>query len=145
MKIFVSQIYIEAGIAFSFSHHFQVWISDQFTSRVKPSKEFIEVYGEDYNIIFRMSAKTKITRPQIKGPSVFKKTKDVEYAIFLPHGGGKDDDTKCHEKALDYLFESIVSILESLGIDATNVVRDSFDLIGQIIANPAMLNARKSI
>lgn len=139
MKVFVSQIYIEVDASYPFSHDFQKWISQELTKRIKPSAQFVERYSEDYNLIFNMSAKLNISAPEIRGPSVFRKTSDVEFTIFLPHEGRTHNEPSGYERPLEILFSCITSVLKSLGMDASEVVKDSPALIKQIISNPAMI------
>jgi len=140
MKIVVSQIYIEAGVTYPFSHIFQKWLSDELTKRVQPSPAFVGVYSEVSKLICRMSAKSTITEPSIRGPTVFKRVKDVEFTIFLPHDGHPPKGLDDLRRPLKLLLESIVAVLQSLGLDASQVVKDSPDLIEHIISNPAMIS-----
>ena len=50
MNVYVSQIYIQAGVNFPFSHHFQLHLSQELTKRVEPSALFINTYGEDSDL-----------------------------------------------------------------------------------------------
>src|SRR5580704_1479285 len=84
MKVYFSQIYIKPGVSFPFSHHFQVHLSNVITDLVVPSPSFVEKYGDDFDIVFRISAKREIRDNEIKGPTVFNKEKDIEYTVFLP-------------------------------------------------------------
>ena len=84
MKIYIAQFYLEAGVAYSLSYCFQSFLGDELSGRVDLSKQFIEKYGEDYELMFRVSAKSSLAEPEVKGPTVFKDDKDIEYSIFLP-------------------------------------------------------------
>src|SRR5947207_12558625 len=92
MKIFVGQIYIEPGASYPFSHQFQTWLGEELTNRVQPSQQFLRAYPDGFDLIFRVSAKSKINKPEIKGPTVFKRGKDVEFTVFLPHDGREPSD-----------------------------------------------------
>jgi hypothetical protein len=139
MKIFVGQIYIEPGINYPFSLIFQKWLSQKLTELVQPSAKFLKTYSIDYNLIFRISAKTKIHEPEIKGPTVFKRDKNVEFTIFLPHNGieacGQNESTR----ALNFLMDGVVTVLQSLDIDAARVVENSSMLIEHICSEPTMI------
>src|ERR1700733_5134476 len=84
MNIWVSQIYVTPGVRFPFSWRMQVRLSDKLTSLVGPSPEFQARYGGGYEVGVNLSAKTGIDANVIAGPTVFKKTKSVEYTLFLP-------------------------------------------------------------
>jgi hypothetical protein len=85
MNIFFGQIYIEPGITFPFSHKFQKLISEEVTKNTSPSAYFKNLYGGDWDLIFRISAKQEIDNLEIRGPTKFKKDCDVEYTLFLPY------------------------------------------------------------
>lgn len=138
MKIFVGQIYIQAGVRFPFSHIFQHFISDALSSRVKSSALFDKKY-QDFAITFNMSAKKNLVTPEIRGPQVFKSTKDVEYFIYLPF---REWDPACPnslERPLEFLFASIVQVLRGWGMDTAVIERDSEEMISYIVAHREML------
>ena len=84
MQVFFGQIYIKPGISFGFSHRFQTYLGQKVSALVSPSREFTERYGSDWELMFRISAKEGITENELRGPTVFRKDKDVEFTIFLP-------------------------------------------------------------
>jgi len=84
MKVWFGQVYIEPGVNFPFSHHFQRRLSQEVTALTKPSREFIKKHGEDFELMFNVSAKQALQDNEIRGPAVFRKTKDLEYTVFLP-------------------------------------------------------------
>ena len=145
MKIFVGQIYIEPGVAYPFSHHFQIWISEELTKRIRPSTKFINAYSDDYNLIFNLSAKSKILEPEIKGPTVFKDDKDVEFTIFLPYEIFELPEKDEYEQPLILLFSCIVQVLQSLGMDVSRLERDAASLIKQARSDPSMIAVRKPL
>ena len=69
MKIGVSQVYIEVGVNFTFSHLWQIWISEQLSSLTLPSAKFLAKYGDDFELIIRISAKKKLINNEIRGVS----------------------------------------------------------------------------
>lgn len=141
MKVFLSQIYIEPGISYPFSYRFQQWISVELSKRVAASPKFIEAYSHDFNLVFNMSAKSSLRNPEIKGPTVFQGTKDVEFTIFLPFHKIKHTRIDV-EKVLELLFDSIINVVEGLEIDALRLKQDSNLLIQTAIAQPCMLREK---
>ena len=85
MNISVGQIYIEPGVNFPFSHLMQVWLGQQLSALASPTADFVNAYGIDFSLVIRISARKSLKANEIKGPTVFKRTKDVEYTIFLPY------------------------------------------------------------
>ncbi|HEV3081480.1 MAG TPA: hypothetical protein VGY66_17000 [Gemmataceae bacterium] len=137
MKVNFGQIYIEPGVNFPFSHHFQRLLSEAMTSLVTPSPEFIRKYGADFELMFNISAKRNMQDNEIKGPTVFKKTKDVEYSVFLPFDV-INRSSEVPRAALSFLFRGACSVFESLGIDTVKILEKQESLIEQVCSDPMM-------
>lgn len=133
MNVYVSQIYIQVGVSFPFSHHFQIYLSQELTKRVKPSDLFINKYGEDFSLMFRMSAKAELTVPEIKGPTVYRKDRDVEFSIFLTYDKQENQGPTEYRQALGELMDQIVIVLERLEIDTAELRLDAHALIESIL------------
>jgi hypothetical protein len=130
---------MEAGANFPFTYIFQHYISDQIEALISPSDRFIELYGGGYEITFLLSAKKTTRDNQILGPTVYKKTKDVEYSIFLPYRVIKKNPDVL-PTALRYLIKGICSVLESLEIDTTKIKKTQEAMIKHICSTPSMLD-----
>jgi len=141
MNVFVSQIYIEPGVNFPFSSAFQRWISGEFSKLVSLSETFIKTYSEDFKLIFRLSAKPNITESQIRGPTVFKKTKDVEFTIFLPYYTGRYGTRESYRQPLSDFLESSVVVFETLGIDGSKITEKSAEIIDHILSDDTMFKS----
>ena len=137
MNIYISQIYIQPGVSYPFSYRFQKFMSEAVTERVSPSEKFVTRYGEDFDLIFRMSAKSEIAETEIKGPTVFKRDKDVEYSIFIPFRGNESDPKTLHDVVIT-LLNGIVSVLNGLGFDTTTLLDESEALANHIIEDESM-------
>jgi len=137
MNIYVSQIYQEAGVNYPFTHRFQQFISKAITERIVESERFAAQYGKDFDLIFRMSAKSDIAETEIKGPTVFKKDNDVEYTIFLPFRGDGYDSTSLYE-VVKLLLSGIVHVLDELGFDSARVSDNADEIARHAIETPAM-------
>ena len=137
MHIYFSQIYIQEGISFPFSHIFQKYLSEKITSLVECSDKFTKLYGSDWDVIFRISAKKEIDETEIKGPTLFKKDKDIEYTIFLPYRKiTKEKDI--YKAALNDVITSVSGILESLGFSTSEIIASKSRLISEIHSNKEM-------
>jgi hypothetical protein len=122
MLVHFGQIYIEADARFPFSHHFQHRISEVVSKLVKPSATFTRKYGADFNLTFNVSAKRGLQDNEIRGPAVFKKTKDVENTIFLPFDViTRHSDAPRH--ALRFLLKGACDVFDMLEIDKAKVVK----------------------
>ncbi|MCA9195620.1 MAG: hypothetical protein KDB03_27800 [Planctomycetales bacterium] len=137
MNIYVAQIYPEAGVNYPFTHQFQQFMSKTLTDSVPKSEAFAEKYGGDFDLMFRMSAKSGIEQPEIKGPTVFKRDKDVEYTIFLPFRGS-DYDSNVLRHAVTELLDGIVRVLSELGFDTTSVSQGSRQWVEHVIGDSRM-------
>lgn len=143
MEIHFGQIYITPGATFPFSWQFQGRISEELTALVSPSPKFKEKYGSEFNLIFNISAKKQIQENEIRGPTVFKKDKDVEYSIFLPFDVIKQNSDVLRT-ALQYLLRGVCDVFALLGIDATKVVQKEEAIIENICSDPTMFEREES-
>lgn len=137
MNVYFGQIYIEPGASFPFSHHFQRRLSEEITALVAPSLQFVENYGCDFKLMFNVSAKKSIRDNEIRGPAVYKKTRSVEYTVFLPYDVIMSD-SEVAQSALKYLLHGLYFVFESLNIDTAKVVERQSVLIEHICTDPQM-------
>jgi len=141
MSIYVSQIYPEAGVSYPFNHRFQKYLSDLVSAKVGTSKKFADMYGPEYDLIFRMSAKEGLAKPEIKGPTVFKRDKDVEYTVFLPFDRSVEMDAKTLSRALDFLLSSMIEILKELEMTTTGLSEELSAIVDRILGDAKMIDA----
>ena len=139
MKIYFGQIYIQVGINFPFNYLFQIFLGEKITELVKPSLKFIKRFAEDYSLMFRVSAKKELAENEIKGPSVYKKNKDVEFSIFLPYSVIMKHEEPNRE-ALNYLFKGIYEVLEKYEIDVLVLKSEQNQIIDKIMSSPEMFS-----
>jgi hypothetical protein len=133
MKVYFGQIYIEVGVSYGFSHYFQQWFGEQVSALVKSTERFETKYP-DYEVMIRISAKSNITKAEVKGPTIFKKDKDVEFTIFLPFDPSHKDSLP-----LIPLIEGTINALETLGVDCSKLRLQKEVMISEIINNPLMI------
>ena len=138
MNIYVSQIYSEAGVAFPFKQRFQKFLSDKVSESVGVSETFVNRFGSDFDLIFRMSAKQGIVTPEIKGPTVFKRDQDVEFTIFLPFDRAIPMSTTLLSRALSLLISSMTSVLDEQGMDTTSLTKQSESIINGVLEGVGM-------
>lgn len=141
MKVAFSQVYIEPDANFPFSVHFQRLMTEEVTAITTPSSKFTESFGIVSELIFRISAKHQLEDNEIKGPTVFKNAKDVEFTIFLPFDviRGRADASK---QALHFLLKGVCSVFDMLAIDKTKLVDKQQALIERICSDPTMFVSR---
>ena len=143
MNIYFSQIYIQEGVTFPFSHIFQKFLSEKITRLVASSDYFNKNYGADWDIIFRISAKNEIDDVEIKGPTTFKKDNDVEFTIFLPFQklNTQSDNYKLTIKTI---INSTCDTLDSLDISTFKIDEYSNQLVSEICENNEMFDEKTS-
>jgi hypothetical protein len=88
--------------------------------------------------MFRMSAKSELTEPQVCGPTVFRKDKDVEYTIFLTYDIDRAHGPLLCRCVLKQLLEQIMIVLEKLKMDVVKLSLDVDEIIENIINDPKM-------
>lgn len=137
MKVIFSQIYIQAGINFNFSHQFQTFLSSKVSGLLYVSKKFLKLYDKDYTIIFRISAKKELATNEIKGATIYKKDKDIEFTIFLPYTTIMQT-SEPNRKALEHLFEGVYDVLGKYEIDTSKLKAEQKKIIDKIMSSPEM-------
>lgn len=138
MRVYFGQIYVEPGVKFPFTHLAQLALGEAVTSHVAPSEKFIKKYGERYSIVFRISAKRLLTENELRGPTAYRKTEDVEFTIFLPFDViTKESDAIA--AALEYIFRGVYAVLESLQIDTTLLRSEAGSIMSRIRSDSAMV------
>lgn len=144
MRIFFGQIYIQEGANFPFSCRFQQYLSGEVTCLVTASAKFCTKYGDDWKLVFNISAKHSLNKNEIRGPTVFKITHDVEYTIFLPYEVIMAE-THPPTAALNWIFAGIYETLHRLEIDASQVHKQQERLVKYILSDPEMFQDLKHI
>ena len=139
MKVYFGQIYIEVGASFPFSHHLQLRLSEEVTSAVQPSVEFSKKFGDDWSLMFRISAKRKQDETEICGPAVFRKSKDVEFSIFLPIDSFQRE-ANVERAALVALLYAVCEVLERYAISTALLRAKSEGLVERICTDPNMFS-----
>jgi hypothetical protein len=139
MNVSIGQIYIKPGVKFPFSHLMQIRVSDELSALVEMSPEFQSRYGPDYSFIVNVSADTGIVDNLIKGPAVFKRTRDVEYTVFLPYDVIIMAGDGCRE-AMRFLMAGIRSALKRARLDTTRLDERENAIIESICSDATMLS-----
>jgi hypothetical protein len=139
MKVSVSQIYIKAGVSFPFSHHMQRLLGEEFSGVSQDDGEFVRKHGGDFDLVINLSADVGIGQVRVKGPTVFKKTRDVEYTLFLPFDVIVGSSDGCRS-AVEFLVEGVRTIFRQAGIDTARLHERQASIVEQVCSNPIMLS-----
>jgi hypothetical protein len=139
MKISIGQIYIRPGVSFPFSHHMQRWLGEELSRIVNETDVFQKAYGVGFELMVRVSADVGSVSNRIKGPTIFKKTKDVEYTVFLPFDAIVASASGSRCAAVEFLVEGIRSVLQRSGLDVTGLDQKKASIVEYICSEPTML------
>jgi len=139
MKVAFSQVYIEVGANFPFSVHFQRVLTKEVSALVQPSPQLIESYGVVSQLVFNLSAKHQLEDNDIRGPSFFKRTKDIEFTVFLPFDAIMTR-VDAPRQALIFLLKGVCDVLDMLGIDKAKLLDRQQSLIDAVCSDPTMLD-----
>jgi hypothetical protein len=137
MKVAFSQVYIHEDARLPLSVHFQRLITKLVSDAVLPSEAFCQSYGCDFNVVFNVSAKRK-HNIELRGPSVSRKYKAVEYTIFLPHSAiikARDP----FRLTVRTLLHHARDILKSLQFETSKLDREIDVIESEILNAPQML------
>jgi hypothetical protein len=118
----------------------QRWLSHELTAVAESVDEFLVKFGEGFSAVVNISAKTGIVEPEIRGPTVFKRDKDVEYTLFLPY----DVIMRQHDSrrmAARYILSGIRAIFERAGIGLEQLDATMNALTEHLSSDPSMLSS----
>ena len=142
MNIYFGQIYIAPGVSFPWTIHFQKQLGETLTSLVSAGPSFIAQYGENWNLMFRISAKRGIDFSDVRGPSKFRKNSCVEYSIFLPFDQIPLGSAFA-EPALRLLLESVREVFSKAGIEHVALDAAQDDLVADLCGDPRSFETSK--
>lgn len=87
MRISTAGVYPEAGINFNVSYKFNKLLRETLSHPDENfANTFNSVHGEEYSLGIILSAKSNSLDLVIKGPSISKKYKVVDYILYIPFG-----------------------------------------------------------
>jgi hypothetical protein len=140
VKVWFAQVYVEPGVSFPFSHLWQGRLSKSVSALAKPSPAFTKKFGKDFELKFWVSAKKTTRGNEIRGPGVYKKTKDVEYTVFLPFDViMRDRDPP--RSAMVFLLQGVCEVFERLEMETAKLTEKQDSLIQGICSDASMLAA----
>ena len=137
MKVYFTQVYIEPGVTFPFSCEFQRRLAEEVSAVAEPSATFNNRYGNEFDLHFYISAKSALQVNEIRGPSVSRKNKDVEYTVFLPFDViSRRADAP--QYALNCLLKGVCDVFDVLEIEKTKLLAKKDSIIDGICSDSTM-------
>lgn len=138
MKVSIGQIYVKPGINFPFTHLMQLWLGEELSSIITSTPEFSKKFSPNYDLTIRISADDQIIENKIKGPTIYKKDKDVEYTVFLPYKIITVSPEGCR-LAVEFLVDGIITVLHNAGLDTEVLNAKKEIIVIHICSEPSML------
>jgi hypothetical protein len=116
----------------------QVWLTNELSGVCEDAVEFFERYGENFDLVIRISAQNQITGNLLKGPTIFEEEEDVEYTLFLPYDV-IIQSADGRRAAATFLLEGIRAVFERVGIRTARLNERTELLLERLCSDPAML------
>ena len=138
MKVGIAQVYTKAGVSFPFSHLMQRFMSQELSAVSGDCDPFRQKYGSEFSLGLWIGADTGIVDNKIVGPGVYKKTKDVEYSVFLPFDTIADASDGCRV-AMEFLVSGVRAVFLRVGINPTKLDERTAFIIDHVCSDPTML------
>ena len=142
MQISFGQIYATPGVTFPWTIYFQKRLGETVSGLVRQGPDFLARYGEDWRLMIRISAKRAIESIELRGPSVFRKDRSVEYSIFLPYDQ-IPNGTDFAVPALHSLFAGVREVFTKVGIEHNDLVAAEDRLIAEFSEDPRAVEPNK--
>src|SRR5687767_1386030 len=138
MKVWIGQIYVKPGVEFPFSHHMQGFLSDELSALATDASTFKERFGAGFHLMITVSADTKIADNRLKGPTLFKKDREVGYSVFLPYDVISRAPSPL-QAAAEFLLSGVEKVFEELGIGAPKLEKKKAAIIKRLSTDPKMV------
>lgn len=137
MHVWVGQIYVEAGVSFPFSSSMQRALGGELSSLISDESAFVRKYGPQFSLVIRLSARAKRAETEVRGPAVYKRSKTVEYAVFLPFDVIMASEHWC-SAALSSLLDAIQVVFAQAGVVAVGLNARRAALVESICSDASM-------
>lgn len=138
MKVYVGQIYSQAGVSFPFSHLMQLWLGGELSRLASPSPAFEARYGADFSMVLRVNASTGAAATSINGPQVYRKDREVEFVVVLAYDVIMSSADGCRV-AVRALLDGIEVVFARSGINCDRLRAERESLVSHICTDTTML------
>ena len=129
MKFDFSQIYPEIDTDFDLSGMLLELLCERLDSLQKEINHYNKKFqGDDYSIVFIISATRNKVSLETKGPRFLRKSREVEFALHIPYKEIKDFDAKV-SYVLNHIAQGIIFVLKKYESDPTGIEETIQDVI----------------
>jgi hypothetical protein len=139
MKVTVCQVYVKPGVTLPFSHHMQRRLAGELSTMLLPSSAFTTKYGADFSLVLNISAEAATSETRIAGPAVYRRTRDVEYTLFLPFDAICAAKDRCRF-AMACILSAVAVVVSRVGIDGTLLAKRTPEVVARISEDPTMID-----
>jgi hypothetical protein len=137
MKFRIGAIFSQVGVSFEISHKVVKLIWNDLEQKVSLSEAFEKKY-KDYTLVFLYSAREE-NDFLIKGPTISKRYKVVEYVIRMPYKEIQSDN-EVYNVFLSYMEKGIREVFEQYNINQNELNAIFSNARKKVIGNPEYSN-----
>ena len=138
MKVYVALIDLVPGVAFPFSHRMQQFLGAALTRSVRGTNELRGRNRDGWSLGINIAPQQRITDNRIVGPKEFRRTKDIEYTLFLPYTRIKKAD-RSRSMAAEFLMRGVRDIFVRADMPVNRLDEIAPALCRAIASRPEML------
>ena len=119
-KIKILELYPEVGIKYDITNQVFYKILNVLNSLNVTLPHYDKIFKDDeYTLLITLSAKEKISELVIKGPTLYKKDKQVGFVFFMPYKTfEREQDTMCY--IVDNIEQGMIFIFNKYKLLAEN-------------------------
>ncbi|WP_083214539.1 MULTISPECIES: hypothetical protein [Burkholderia cepacia complex] len=122
MKISFGQIYPEVGASFDFTNTVLAELNDGINSLKGSFSHYAKLFsGDDFSVVFIISATKKSDALSVKGPTTLAKKKRVEFVLHIPYKQFESFSDQM-DYALNFIGCGIKSTFDKYNSDSSGVV-----------------------
>jgi adenine-specific DNA methylase len=138
MKVWITQFYLNAATSFPFTHTMQIFMAGELSAVAEKCEAFQARYGEAFELTVYINSEADLLENRILGPTVFKKTKDVEYTLTLPFDVIAKAPDGCRG-AMEFLVAGVRAVFQKAGIDPAKLDERTSFIIDRVCSDSSML------
>jgi len=136
MNIYFGQISSVPGADFGLSGMLLKLLRERLDGLHKEIKFFKDKFkGEEFSIVFIISATRDKTSVEAKGPAYLRKKKEIEFAVYIPYKEITDFNEKV-AYVLNHLTQGIISVLNRYETDSTGIEETIREVVRIVQADP---------
>lgn len=134
MNIYFSQIYLEGeDTTFAVTNTLIHRLSQRLDVLNKKINHYDKLFkGEDFSVVFVISATRKKNTLEVKGPTTYSKDKETSFSLFIPYQEISSFIEQMNY-VLDYIAEGIIFVFNKYKTDPSGV-KEAIEEVKKLIA-----------